>query len=154
MSPRTFALIYGIVFLLVGIAGFIPGITQMDHQHRPGVDLVVEGPGHGMLLGLFHVNLFHNIVHLAFGAWGLFAYRSLGHAVFYARGVTIIYAVLAVAGLIPGLNTMFGLVPLEGNDVWLHFLLAGIAAYFGFVAPRVQDNAMTTDTTNSAATSR
>jgi hypothetical protein len=38
-----------------------------------------------------------------------------------------------VAGLVPGLNTMFGLVPLFGNDIWLHALLAGIAAYFGWV---------------------
>jgi hypothetical protein len=107
-----------------------------------------------MLLGLFHVNLLHNIVHLLFGVWGLIASRDLGGSVNYARGVAIIYAVLAIAGLIPGLNTMFGLVPLEGHDVWLHLLLAAVAAYFGFLAPRVQDNAMTTDTTNSAATSR
>lgn len=36
-------------------------------------------------------------------------------------------------GLIPGLDTTFGLVPLFGNDVWLHILLAAPAAYFGFV---------------------
>ena len=45
----------------------------------------------------------------------------------------MIYAVLAVAGLIPGLRTMFGLVPLFGHDVWLHVALAAPAAYFGFV---------------------
>ncbi len=151
MSPRTFARIYGIVFLLVGILGFIPGITQPPHSNH---DLRVTDPGHGMLLGLFHVNLLHNIVHLLFGAWGLFASRDLSGSVNYARGVAIIYTVLAVCGLIPRLNTMFGLVPLDGHDVWLHFLLAGVAAYFGFIAPRTQDNAMTTDTTNSAATSR
>lgn len=154
MSPRTFARIYGIVFLLVGIAGFIPGITQMDHAHGAGVDLRVGGPGHGMLLGLFHVNVLHNIVHVLFGVWGLIASRDLSGSISYARGVAIIYALLAMAGLIPRLNTMFGLVPLDGHDVWLHLLLAGVAAYFGIVAPRVQDNAMTTDTTNSAATSR
>ena len=35
-------------------------------------------------------------------------------------------------GLIPGLNTTFGLIPIFGNDVWLHALTALIAAYFGW----------------------
>src|SRR5688572_33436947 len=122
MSPRTFARIYGIVFLLVGIAWFIPGFTRLDHAHAEGVDLTVTGPGHGMLLGLFHVNVLHNIVHLMFGVWGLFASRELGQSILYARGVAIIYFVLAIAGLIPRLNTMFGLVPLDGHDIWLHLL--------------------------------
>jgi hypothetical protein len=41
--------------------------------------------------------------------------------------------VLMIAGFIPGLSTMFGLVPLFGNDIWLHAVLAGVAAYFGWV---------------------
>jgi hypothetical protein len=88
---------------------------------------------YGLALGLFPVNILHNLVHLAFGIWGFFAYRTLGAARTYAKGVAIIYAVLTVAGLIPGLNTMFGLTPLFGNDVWLHAVLSAVAAYFGFV---------------------
>ncbi|HWH16908.1 MAG TPA: DUF4383 domain-containing protein, partial [Allosphingosinicella sp.] len=87
----------------------------------------------GYALGLFPVNVLHNIVHLLFGVWGLLAYKSLPAAKNYARSVAIIYAVLMVAGLIPGLDTMFGLVPLFGNDVWLHALLAAVAAYFGWM---------------------
>jgi hypothetical protein len=151
MSPRTFARIYGIVFLIVGILGFVPGINQpppADHG------LHVTNPGHGMLLGLFHVNVLHNIVHLLFGVWGLVASRDLAASKLYGKGTCIIYLLLTVAGMIRPLNTMFGLVPIEGNDVWLHALLALVAGYFGFIAPAVQDNAMTTDTTNSAATTR
>jgi uncharacterized protein DUF4383 len=44
-----------------------------------------------------------------------------------------VYAVLLVMGLIPGLDTVMGLVPLHGNDVWLHAGIAAVAAYFGFV---------------------
>jgi hypothetical protein len=151
MMLRNFALIYGIAFLLVGVLGFVPGVNQAHVDHT---GLVVTGPGHGMLLGLFHVNLLHNLVHVVFGGWGLVASRSFSAARLYARGVAVIYALLAVCGLIPGLNTMFGLVPIEGNDVWLHLLLAAVAAYFGFVAPAVNENAMMTDTTNSAGTPR
>jgi hypothetical protein len=151
---RNAAKAVGAVFLLVGILGFVPGINQMDHTHGAHNDLTLGGPGHGMLLGLFHVNVLHNLVHILFGVWGLLVFKNTPNSINYARGVAIIYFVLAVAGLIPRLNTMFGLVPLEGNDVWLHFLLAAPAAYFGFLAPMVNDDAMMTDTTNSAGTSR
>ena len=128
MSTRNFALIFGIVFLAVGIAGFIPGIVQPLHEGHPAV------MGHGgQLLGLFPVNEAHNAVHILFGLWGLAASRSPGGAVNYARGVAIIYLALTVAGLVPPLWTLFGLVPLYGNDIWLHCLLAAIAAYFGWV---------------------
>lgn len=127
MRIQTFARIFGIIFLVVGIGGFIPGVTQ-PHVH-PG--LAVEA-GSGMELGLFPVNVLHNLVHILFGAWGLFAVRTLDASRLYARVVAIAYAVLTILGLIPATNTTFGLVPIYGHDVWLHALLAGIAAYFGF----------------------
>ncbi len=129
MSIRTFALIYGVVFLIAGAGGFIPGLLAPPHDH-PDMTL---NTGFGYLMGLFPVNVLHNLVHLAFGVWGLAAYRSAGGARAYARGVAIIYAVLAVGGLIPGIRTTFGLIPLFGHDVWLHIVLAAGAAYFGFV---------------------
>ena len=54
----------------------------------------------------------------------------------YARTVAVIYGVLTVLGLIPATSTTFGLVPIYGNDVWLHAGLAIVAAYFGFVRAR------------------
>ena len=90
--------------------------------------------GYGYLLGLFPINLVHNLVHLAIGVWGVVAYRSLPAARIYARGLAVIYGVLTVFGLIPGLNTLFGLTPLFGHDVWLHALTAVIAAWFGWKA--------------------
>ena len=90
-------------------------------------------PGHVMLLGLFPVNTLHNAVHLLFGLWGLMASRSASGAIMYARGVAIIYALLAVLGLLPATQDGFGMVPLYGKDVWLHAALALVAAYFGWV---------------------
>jgi len=130
MSTRTFALVFGIAFLGIGVAGFIPGVTTAPHPGHP--DLAIDA-GYGQVLGLFPVNVLHNIVHILFGIWGLLSYKSLGAAKGYARGVAIIYGVLTIAGFVPGLNTMFGLVPLFGNDIWLHAVLAIIAAYFGWM---------------------
>ena len=130
MNVRTFALIYGVVFTLVGIAGFIPDLLSPHDSVEHS--LAIER-GAGTLFGLFPVNVLHNLVHLAFGVWGLGAYRSASLAVTYARVVAVVYAIFTVMGLIPGLDTTFGLVPLHGNDIWLHAVLAAGAAYFGFV---------------------
>jgi hypothetical protein len=128
MNTNRFALIYGIVFLVVGVAGFIPGITTPHTNPEIAADSSL-----GLLFNLFPVNLLHNIVHILFGIWGIAAARSLAGARAYFKSVAIIYAVLGVMGLIPGLRTTFGLIPLYSHDVWLHFLLAAVAAYFGFV---------------------
>ena len=128
---RKFALIYGAMFLLGGILGFVPGVTQPPHHAPP---LVVEA-FHGRVLGLFTVNVLHNIVHLAIGVFGLLGSRSVSGALLYARGVAIFYGVLAVLGLIPATNTLFGLVPIHDHDVWLHAGSALMAAFFGFGPP-------------------
>ena len=130
MRTRYFALVYGIVFLAVGVAGFIPGLVISP---EPTADVAAEA-GFGHLFGLFPVNWLHNLVHIAFGIWGLAAYRTFAQARLYARGVAVIYAVLAVMGLIPVLDTTFGLIPLYGHDVWLHIVLAAVAAFFGFAS--------------------
>ncbi len=127
MSLKTFSLLFGIVFLAVGVLGFVPGFL---HAHdNPAVH--VDG-GLGLLFGLFPVNWLHNLVHIIFGLWGLAAARSLTAGRTYAKSVAVIYALLTVMGLLPFLNTTFGLVPIYGNDIWLHALLAAVAAYFGF----------------------
>jgi hypothetical protein len=128
MNTRTFALVFGIVFILAGIAGFVPQLLS-----EPPGGAIAPGAHHLWLLGMFPVSPAHNAVHLLFGLWGLAASRSLAGAITYSRGVAIIYAVLFVAGFIPGLDDPFGMVPLYANDVWLHLGLAVVAAYFGWV---------------------
>jgi hypothetical protein len=126
---RTFALLFGIVFLAVGVLGFVPGM-----MHAPmGSHHVTMTQNYGDLLGLFPVNLLHNVVHILFGIWGVLAYRSMGGSITYFRSVAVIYAVLTVLGLIPAFETTFGFIPIYGNDVWLHALLAIVGAYFGWV---------------------
>ena len=131
MAIRYFALIFGIVFLVVGIAGFIPAFLAPYVPTHP--ELAIESFS-GLLFGLFPVNILHSLTHILFGIWGLMAYRSLSASRSYAKVVAIVYAVFFIMGFIPVLMTTFGLVPLHGNDIWLHLVLAAIAAYFGFFA--------------------
>jgi hypothetical protein len=130
MDTRRFAMVLGVVFVLVGVAAFIPGVNRPDPVGAP--DLTVTGPGHGYLLGIFHVNVLHNLVHILFGVMGIVMARDSGSAVLYARIVAVAYGLLTLMGLVPGLNTTFGLIPIHGADVILHALIAAAAAYFGF----------------------
>lgn len=139
MKIRYFALAFGIVFLLVGIAGFIPALVTPPVEMTR--DLAIEA-GHGRLFGLFPVNVVHNLIHIAFGVWGLAAYRTLSSARVYARSVAVIYAVLAVMGFIPVLNVVFGLAPIHGHAIWLHVVLAAVAAYFGWVAKPEEEHVL------------
>jgi hypothetical protein len=133
MITRRFALLLGVVFVIVGILGFVPGVNSM-HGDNHGGKLIVTGPGHGDLLGLFHVNLLHNLVHILFGVGGIVAARTFPAARGYARFVAVAYALLAVLGLIQTGNVWntFGLIPISGYDVWLHALIAAAAAFVGF----------------------
>lgn len=119
---KRIAMLFGVVFLLVGILGFtVPGGMSMgDAANAP------------KLLGLFPVNVLHNVVHLLFGVWGLAAARSFAGAQLYCKAGGVIYLVLAVCGLV--IPTTFGLIPIGGNDVWLHAALGLVLAGAGFTA--------------------
>jgi len=132
MSTRTFAFVAGILYLGAGILGFIPGITSPPPTGAP--QLAVES-SYGYLLGLFPINVLHNLVHIGIGAWGLLAYNSGVRARTFAVSIAVIYGLLAILGLFPPAHTLFGFVPLFGHDVWLHAGTALIAGYFGFLAP-------------------
>jgi hypothetical protein len=120
-TVQRVAQIFGIVFILVAIVGFItPGGMSMDAATP------------GMMLGTFPVNLLHNVVHLLFGIWGLAASRSWAGAKQYGTIGGVIYLLLAVCGFVA--PTGFGLVPLGGNDRWLHVVLGAVLLYFGVTA--------------------
>lgn len=132
MTVRNFALFFGIVYALVGVLGFIPGITQTP---PPGSPPLAVTAGYGFLLGIFAINIVHNLIHLVVGLWGIAASRTFEMARLYARTLAVVFALLTVMGLIPGLNTVFGLAPIYGVDIALHLLTAVVAAYFGWAAP-------------------
>ncbi len=130
MDTRRFALIWGVLFLVIFASGVIPGMLQPPAATDPHMRV---DEMYGRALGLFPVNVLHDGVHLIFGVWGLLAYRTVDAAKTYAMVTAAVYTVFVLMGLVPGLNTTFGLVPLFSHDVWLHVLLAAGAAYFGFV---------------------
>jgi hypothetical protein len=91
--------------------------------------------GYGLVMGLLPVNVLHNLVHVLFGILGVVAYGGLFAPRVYAQIVAVAYGLLVILGLLPATNTLFGLIPIYGNDVWLHLVLGVVAAYFGFMTP-------------------
>lgn len=120
-TVQRVAQILGWILALVGIAGFFVTGGSME-----------AGPDAPAILGLFPVNVLHNLAHLILGVWGILAARTFGGARAYARIAGILYIVLAILGFVE--PTGFGLIPLGGTDVWLHVALGVILAGVGFSA--------------------
>ncbi len=113
------AMAVGAVFLLVGILGFIPGITTNYDM------LEVAGHHSGArLLGIFEVSVLHNVVHLLFGVAGLLMARTVNAARAYLIGGGVIYAVLWLYGVVIDRDSQANFVPVNTADNWLHFVLA------------------------------
>ena len=131
-SPiRTAALIMGIVFLLVGILGFIPGITN------PYSAMSFAGHDSGAkLLGIFQVSVLHNLVHLAFGIVGIAAARTAGAARSFLIVGGVIYLVLWIYGLIIKQGSAANFVPVNTADNWLHFILGIVMIALGVTLAR------------------
>jgi hypothetical protein len=112
------ALVVGAVFLLVGVLGFIPGITT-DYSAM-GVAGMHSG---AKLLGVFQVSVLHNIVHLLFGVAGVALARSRDGARLFLLGGGVIYLVLWLYGLVINLDSAANFVPMNTADNWLHLVL-------------------------------
>ena len=109
------ARLVGIVFLLVGIAGFIPGITTNLYE---GLEFAGDD-GTAELLGIFQVSVLHNIVHGLFGLAGLALAATASGARTYLIGGGAIYRALFVLGIVGGGDW----IPVDDADNWLHLLL-------------------------------
>lgn len=121
----------GAVFLLVGILGFIPGITT-------NYDTLTFAGHHSdaKLLGIFEVSVLHNIVHLVFGVAGLAMARLARTAQLYLIGGGIIYLVLFVYGLVIDQNSDANFVPVNDADNWLHLVLGLTMVLLGVLTTR------------------
>ncbi|ELS51533.1 hypothetical protein STVIR_7551 [Streptomyces viridochromogenes Tue57] len=112
------ALLVGAVFLLVGILGFIPGITtDYDTMEFASHDSGAE------LLGIFQVSILHNLVHLIFGIAGLAMSRTASGARTFLLAGGAVYLVLWLYGLIVGHDSDANFLPMNTADDWLHFVL-------------------------------
>ncbi len=107
MSLKNLAVVFGIVFLAIGILGFVPGVTTSD----------------GLLLGIFQVSPLHNAIHILSGIAALLGAKSDQYAKMYFLVFGTVYALVAIVGLVQG-NTVLGLIDVNPADNILHVVLA------------------------------
>ena len=113
------ALATGIVFLIIGIAGFIPGLTNESQ-----------------LLGIFRVDGVHNLVHIVSGLAFIAASQKAKWSRLAFQSMAVVYALVTVIGFIVGTdNTVLGLFHVDQADNFLHLVLTAAFLYFGFAYP-------------------
>ena len=110
-TVQMVALVFGAIYLLAGILGFF------NHA----------------LLGIFQVNLLHNLVHVAIGLGGLAAASSVANSRTFGQIAGGILLLLGLIGI--GIANPFGLLYIGGSDIALHLVTGGVLGYFGFAAP-------------------
>jgi hypothetical protein len=120
-TVQMVALIFGAIYLAAGVLGFLPflggSFTLTNHA----------------LLGIFQINLVHNLVHIVIGIAGLAAVTSLPNSRRFCQVVGVILLLLGVLGVF--VANPLGLLDIGGLDIWLHLVTGAILAYFGFAAP-------------------
>lgn len=139
MAERYCALTIGILFLVLGVAGFIPAFVSLPGttaSYVPvGASHSAYAAGFGNVFGIFPTNFLHNFVHCAVGLLGITSYNSASAARLFNRVFAVAYIAIAIMGLLPIANTTFGLMPIFGNNVWLNALSAIAAGYYGILIP-------------------
>ena len=130
----TVARLFSIVFLLVGILGFIPGITSDAPGDFAGEESEAE------LLGIFSTSVLHNLVHLLFGIVGLALSRTWDGARTFLIGGGVVYLLLWILGLVGAAEW----IPANDADHWLHFALGALMLAAGFLLGRERTAAAAT----------
>ena len=117
---KSAAILFGIVFLAVGVLGFVPSVTT-DVNGMP------------MLLGIFHVNAAHNFVHIASGVvFLLCGMAGAGPSRMFFKIFGLVYALVAVLGFIKGDGLLLGMISNNAATTWLHVGLSVVMLYLGF----------------------
>ena len=120
-TVQMVALLFGAIYLAAGVLGFLPFLggsyTMTNHA----------------LLGIFNINLLHNLVHIVIGIAGLAAAASVANSKTFCQVVGVILLLLGVLGVF--VAKPLGLVDIGGLDIALHLVSGAILAYFGFAAP-------------------
>lgn len=108
---KTIVMVLGVVFVIVGVLGFF------------------QDP----VLGIFEVDMVHNIVHLLSGVVALLM-ASMGEASAktYAKVFGLVYLLVTVLGFIMGEGKLLGLMEVNDSDNYLHVFLTLVLLYAGF----------------------
>jgi uncharacterized protein DUF4383 len=119
-TVQAVALVFGVIYLAAGVLGFFPFVGGSFTQTSSA------------LLGLFKINLLHNLVHVVIGIAGIAAASSIVNSRMFCQIVGVVLLVLGVLGIFTA--EPLGLLYIAGPDIALHLVSGAVLAYFGFAA--------------------
>ena len=134
MAVQGAAVLVGAAFLVVGVLGFIPGVTT-DYD-------LLDWAGHhsgAKLFGVFAVSGLHNVVHLAFGLAGLVMARTYAASRAYLLIGGLVYLGLWIYGLLIDHASTANFVPVNSADNWLHLGLGAVMVLLGVTLAAQRD---------------
>lgn len=120
---KTIALLFGLIYTIVGILGFVPSL---------GGTFAISPPT--TLLYYFPVNVLHNIVHLVIGIAGLVMSRTEASGASFCKIFGTLLIIIGLVGFVWPANLDASLLPLRGNDVWLHLGSGVVLLIFGLAS--------------------
>ncbi|MGB3768612.1 MAG: DUF4383 domain-containing protein [Phormidesmis sp.] len=143
-TARLVTLLIGITFLVLGIAGFIPSLVTL-----PANAVSAGGPlgaedipltagtnyldgfvrGFGYLFGFLPTNTLHNILHVVLGVVGLYSATGAHGTYNYNRFCAGFLPLIALLGLLPATNALFGVMPIYGNNIWVSAIAGALAVF-------------------------
>ena len=132
-AAQSLASLAGTAFLVVGILGFVPGVTEEFHRlrfagHRSAAEL----------FGIYDISILHNLLHLALGVAGLWLARTFTGARAYLVGAGALYVVLGVYGLAVSRASDANFIPVDAADDWTHLAVGVALIAAGIVAARAR----------------
>jgi len=123
---QVYCLVFGVVLVLAAIVGFFTNSSFDTGDDAP----------RDALIGLFDVNGWHNVVHLLSGLAALAVAGSRPGARLFAFGFGGVYVLITILGLAAGDNsTLFGLIPINTEDNFLHLAIAAAGILAGAASP-------------------
>lgn len=118
---QTFALVFGVVYLIIGVVGFL--VTGFDDFAANTTEKLI----------LFEINPLHNIVHILIGAMWVAGARTVDSAKQVNMIIGVAYLLFALLGIFGLLDS---LINNGGADVGLHLVSGAAALYFATAGSR------------------
>jgi hypothetical protein len=133
MHPKRFALVMGIIFLVMGALAFVPTLNTIPPGGLPALRIEES---YALFLDAFAMNFVNKVFLIVLGIAGIMAFSArftnLPKSISFSRWTFFLMALLSVLGMIPETNTLFGYMPLYGNQVWMNGIFALLGLYFGY----------------------
>lgn len=132
MASRIFCFVIGVIYLALGIMGFIPSLMYRvtPGPYPGGIITTVDYLG-----AIFPVNFAVDVVNVLIGLAAIGSSLTWPTATSFCRGMTFLFAIMGLCGMVQGLDRLFGLFPMSAWNIPLHFVSFLLCWYFGFVYP-------------------